>query len=195
MEQFIDICPTCQNGSFDNEKCDADFNDVMFDGLAHRAIVDCHKYKEKPKHHLKITYECEGKIATFEEDVYSLPELPPGVKWKGVPTDYKSEFESIWKIYPRKKDKQKAYKAFEKARKKGIACQTIEQGVRNYIIEIEKQNIDAPYIKHFSTWLNGACWEDEPDRLNKKGNKDRLQRKPTYDLEAYKEYVMNNTEI
>ncbi len=44
-----------------------------------------------------------------------------------------------------------------------------------------------------SSWENRQKSWDEEKR--KKENKGRLQRKPSYDLEAYKRYAMYNTEI
>lgn len=73
MEVFTnDICQSCTNGSFDT--CEADWSQVTLDDLT-RAVVDCELYKAKPKHKLKITYECEGKIAVVEKVVYDLPEV------------------------------------------------------------------------------------------------------------------------
>lgn len=67
-----EICESCTNGSFD--KCEADFTQITLDDVT-RAVVDCEIYKAKPKHKLKITYECEGKIAVVEKVVYELPEV------------------------------------------------------------------------------------------------------------------------
>lgn len=73
MEVFTnDICQSCTNGSFD--MCKADWSQVTLDDLT-RAVVDCEIYKAKPKHKLKITYECEGKIAVVEKVVYELPKV------------------------------------------------------------------------------------------------------------------------
>jgi len=67
-----EICESCTNGSFDN--CEADFTQITLDDVT-RAVVDCDIYKAKPKHKLKITYECEGKIAVVEKVVYELPKV------------------------------------------------------------------------------------------------------------------------
>lgn len=67
-----EICESCTNGSFDN--CEADFTQITLDDVT-RAVVDCEIYKRKAKHKLKITYECEGKIAVVEKVVYELPEV------------------------------------------------------------------------------------------------------------------------
>ena len=67
-----EICESCTNGSFDN--CEADFTQITLDDVT-RAVVDCDIYKAKPKHKLKITYECEGKIAFVEKVIYELPKV------------------------------------------------------------------------------------------------------------------------
>lgn len=73
MEVYTnEICESCTNGSFD--KCEADFTQITLDDVT-RAVVDCEIYKRKAKHKLKITYECEGKIAVVEKLVYELPEV------------------------------------------------------------------------------------------------------------------------
>lgn len=73
MEVYTnEICESCTNGSFD--KCEADFTQITLDDVT-RAVVDCDIYKAKPKHKLKITYECEGKIAVVEKVVYELPKV------------------------------------------------------------------------------------------------------------------------
>lgn len=73
MEVFTnDICESCASGSFD--KCEADFTQITLDDVT-RAVVDCEIYKRKAKHKLKITYECEGRTAVVEKEVYELPEV------------------------------------------------------------------------------------------------------------------------
>lgn len=73
MEVYTnEICESCANGSFD--ECEADFTQITLDDVT-RAVVDCDIYKAKPKHKLKITYECEGKIAVVEKVVYELPKV------------------------------------------------------------------------------------------------------------------------
>lgn len=73
MEVYTnEICESCAKGSFD--KCEADFTQITLDDVT-RAVVDCDIYKAKPKHKLKITYECEGRTAVVEKVVYELPKV------------------------------------------------------------------------------------------------------------------------
>jgi hypothetical protein len=64
----------------------------------------------------------------------------------------------VWALYPLKKDKKAAYKAWQKAIKE-VDAGTIEQGVINYRDDPSRE---AKFTKHFSTWLNAGSWEDEP---------------------------------
>lgn len=72
-----------------------------------------------------------------------------------------TEFETLWKMYPRKLGKPKALKAYIKARKNGTTYEQVEQGIKNYLAEIKAQKTATEFIKHGSTWFNGECWNDE----------------------------------
>ena len=72
-----------------------------------------------------------------------------------------TEFDALWKLYPRKIGKPKALKAYEKARKKGVTYEEVERGIKSYRRQIEAQNTAAEYIKHGSTWFNQEGWRDE----------------------------------
>ena len=72
-----------------------------------------------------------------------------------------SEFETLWKIYPRKIGKPKALKAYQKARKNGVSFEDVKQGIENYNAEIKAKKTGVEYIKHGATWFNNECWNDE----------------------------------
>lgn len=76
-------------------------------------------------------------------------------------TDYKMEFEEVWKEYPRKQGKANALKAYIKARKNGIEKQTILEGIFNYIDYLKAEKTAEKYIKQGSTWFNQECWNDD----------------------------------
>lgn len=78
----------------------------------------------------------------------------------------KDEFEKLWEIYPNKQGKQHAYKAYERARKRKQDPVTYEQvkvGIEKYCEYIAAKGISKQYIKHGSTYFNGAEWESEYD--------------------------------
>jgi len=77
------------------------------------------------------------------------------------PDHYSDEFEAFWRLYPRRKEKRRALKAWQSALKRGADPQEIIAGAGRYANECEGKS--PKYIKHATTWLNGDCWCDEPD--------------------------------
>lgn len=70
------------------------------------------------------------------------------------------EFATFWKAYPKKQDKQRAMKAFDKAMKQ-TDLETMLAA-----LEVQKHSADwkkdgGQYIPLPTTWLNGCRWEDE----------------------------------
>jgi hypothetical protein len=75
-----------------------------------------------------------------------------------------SEFEQIWKTYPRKEGKTNALKAYIKARtdkKDPVSMEDVQNGLQAYIEYIKAEGVPMQYIKHGSTWFNQRCWNDE----------------------------------
>jgi len=71
-----------------------------------------------------------------------------------------SAFQLFYRLYPRKKSKGAAEKAF-KAATKIATVEQIMAGLDRYVKEC--QGKDPSYIKFPATWLNQQCWNDEPD--------------------------------
>jgi hypothetical protein len=66
-----------------------------------------------------------------------------------------ARFDEFWGVYAYKIDKQAAVKSWAKAVKTS-SPQVIINGAREYAAHRHPE-----YVKHASTWLNGACWENE----------------------------------
>lgn len=78
------------------------------------------------------------------------------------PKKLEEEFELLWKIYPRKLGKKKAFDSFKNARKlKKIPYETIENGLYRYIEYLKTQGMEEQFIMHGSTWFNQNKWLDE----------------------------------
>ncbi len=73
----------------------------------------------------------------------------------------KEDFEKLWKLYPRKEGKKKAFEAYKRAIKKDTTNKDIQTGIVSYLKHINAQGITKQYIKQGSTWFNGECWNDE----------------------------------
>ena len=74
------------------------------------------------------------------------------------------EFEEVWKIYPRKEDKKKAFSAYKTARKKA-SFDEIKKGVETYSNHIRVSNTDKRYIKLGATYFNGECWANNYEQV------------------------------
>jgi hypothetical protein len=72
--------------------------------------------------------------------------------------DISEQFNQFWAVYPRKKGKGQAIKAFEKALLK-TDLETILAGVEAY--KEHEDMYDPQFIAHPTTWLNGERWDDE----------------------------------
>ncbi|MGF2140122.1 helix-turn-helix domain-containing protein [Enterococcus innesii] len=73
----------------------------------------------------------------------------------------RDDFEKLWKLYPRKKGKEAAFKHYKKAIKSGTSNKEIQEGILGYKKEIKSNQIKEEYIKHGSTWFSNRGWEDE----------------------------------
>ena len=67
-------------------------------------------------------------------------------------------FEDFWKVYPNKRDKQKASKAWTKYKPD---LPGVLKALKAQISSEQWKKDNGRYIPLPSTWLNGARWEDE----------------------------------
>ena len=91
------------------------------------------------------------------------------------------EFERVWSLYPNKKGKKDAFKAYKKARtrkKNAVTFEKVEAGVKAYCNYVKMNKTDVQYMKHGSTWFNQECWNDEytiqQNTMNEGGNMHKL---------------------
>ena len=106
-------------------------------------------------------------------------ENPSTVNVSNKNVQIEQEFEEVWKIYPRKEDKKKAFSAYKTARKKA-SFDEIKKGVETYSKHIRVSNTDKRYIKLGATYFNGECWannyeQSEPKEELIKGKYTRAQ--------------------
>lgn len=76
-------------------------------------------------------------------------------------TDDLSAFGDFWLLYPKKRDRGEALKAWKAAVKDGADPARITEAARQYARERAGQ--DPRYTKYPATWLNKGCYDDEPD--------------------------------
>ena len=82
-------------------------------------------------------------------------------------------FEVLWKEYPRKEGKKKAFASYKRALKNGVTDVEIMEGLEKYNQYIKKEKTDRKYIAHGSTWFNENRWQDEYDVNSNKGSNEK----------------------
>lgn len=70
-------------------------------------------------------------------------------------------FESFWSMYPKKKAKQDARKAWDKLKVDGTLYTEIMRGLALHKKSRDWIKDDGQFIPHPASWLNGKRWEDE----------------------------------
>lgn len=73
----------------------------------------------------------------------------------------RDEFETLWKLYPKKQGKDKAYGYYEKARKSGTTYEEVKQGIEAYVEYLKAEQTDAQFIKMGSTFFSQKAWLDD----------------------------------
>jgi hypothetical protein len=71
---------------------------------------------------------------------------------------FSKAFEALWSRYPRKVEKETAYRHFCKSVVSDIDYAEIQSALTNYLSEIRKNNTESKFIKMGSTWFNN--WRD-----------------------------------
>ena len=117
------------------------------------------------------------EISSNVRDINITHEKEKSIKKKD--SEIEQEFEEVWKLYPRKEDKKKAFSAYKTARKKA-SFDEIKKGVETYSNHIKARNTDKCYIKLGATYFNGECWannyeQSEPKEELIKGKYTRAQ--------------------
>ena len=72
----------------------------------------------------------------------------------------KDDFARLWALYPNKKGKHLAEKAYEKAVKNGVSNDVIEKAIHAFVDECRRNRTESRYIPHGGTWFNQERWND-----------------------------------
>ncbi len=98
------------------------------------------------------------------------------------------DFDAFWAVYPIRKSKEAAKKAWAKAVEKlKMRPADILEGARRYAAA--KRGTDKQYIAHAATWINAQRWLDDDET-----NAQSEERPHTVDSEAVQS-VLNNKAI
>lgn len=140
-------------------------------------IVECNTNNKQADIKQQIITTNNNKENPYTEKPFT--ENPSTVNVSNKNVQIEQEFEEVWKLYPRKEDKKKAFSAYKTARKKA-SFDEIKKGVETYSNHIRVSNTDKRYIKLGATYFNGECWannyeKSEPQEELIKGKYTRAQ--------------------
>jgi len=77
-----------------------------------------------------------------------------------VTSDTPEGFEQFWKLYPKKKGRKDAAKAWAKLKPNGELHQTLITALGSHCLSEDWTKDDGRYVPNASTWLNGERWTD-----------------------------------
>lgn len=70
-------------------------------------------------------------------------------------------FDQFWKLYPKKKSRKDAVKAWEKLKPDAELRQTMLTALTSHCVSRDWTKDDGQYVPNAATWLNGEKWQDE----------------------------------
>lgn len=117
------------------------------------------------KCYTEIEKEKEREI---EEELKQEPKQEKKKSANALPSvstvSFETEFETLWKLYPKKQGKSNALRDYIKARKdkkNPASYEQVLQGLQNYLAYLKAKQVEERFIKQGSTWFHQRCWEDE----------------------------------
>ena len=126
---------------------------------------------KSPNGDLQITEQGQA----YHYSVTPLPDINLSIKEKKIKKEKKSAaeldvlFERFWKAYPKKRDKLRARKAWEKLAPDMELCRVMAAALEQQKLSNDWRKEGGAYIPNPSTWLNNRRWEDEPDETPEAG--------------------------
>ena len=140
-----------------------DYSDRAIDGVIKEMFEDeLSKRKEAKEKNASASASASANAYTDSVDDSYHDSLKQHSD-KPIESVLSERFDTLWKQYPNKKAKAKAFTAYKKAIKEGTTDDEILKGIENYKKEIELKRTDKQYIAHASTWFNQKRWLDEYD--------------------------------
>ncbi len=68
-------------------------------------------------------------------------------------SNYSTDFEEFWAVYPRKVDKAQAYKKYKARLEDGFSHEQLLEAAKNYANQCKRDRTEDKYIKHGKTFL------------------------------------------
>jgi uncharacterized protein YdaU (DUF1376 family) len=157
---------TAANGRFSNARLTREFH----------AAKEAHERRKNAgakggaAKHMKINETRSSNAKAKPKQPEPEPEPEPDIRDTNVSlrarcSRYSEEFDHWWKIYPRKKNKGEAFKAFQKA-KKIVGADRLFSALLEQLpfLEREAQRDGGQYCPHPASWLNAGSYDDDPPK-------------------------------
>jgi DNA-binding transcriptional MocR family regulator len=75
-------------------------------------------------------------------------------------SEIEAGFDQFWKLYPKKKSRKDALKAWEKLKPDAELRQTMLTALASHCVSRDWTKDDGQYVPNAATWLNGEKWHD-----------------------------------
>ena len=102
----------------------------------------------------------KAEKALLRESAESPPALldvqSAELKSRKAISNYTTDFEEFWSIYPRKADKAQAYKKYKARLEDGFSHEQLLQAAKSYADQCRRDRTEEKYIKHGKTFLGEA---------------------------------------
>lgn len=113
--------------------------------------------KNKGPDEASLKEKCTEKTREEETRGEQAPRVPALVFESDWPKDFR---ETFWRLFPKRVDKQAAFKKLEQLRRVGkVPWATLIGGVGRYAESVRGR--DQQYTKSPAAWLNAGKWDDE----------------------------------
>lgn len=153
-----------------------------------RAIIPLYGYEKK----------CSPIIAEDTEQLKNMVMLnrihhaKKKVKQKKEKT-FKEEFMELWLLYPKKKNKRQALRAYIKARERGVSKKEIEDGLKKYLVHLKRTGVDEKYIAQGGIFFEKRKWAlnwgyQKPEE-KKPEQKYDFQKSTSYNIDEFLKYM------
>lgn len=93
-------------------------------------------------------------LGELEENAPALPGTQSTeLKSRKAISNYSTDFEEFWAVYPRKADKAQAYKKYKARLEDGFSHEQLLEAAKNYADRCKRDRTEDKYIKHGKTFL------------------------------------------
>ena len=118
------------------------------------------KYVEE-KNRLSIDINQEYSFKQSQNGIPTGNPVKYSIEKYSIDNNIYAQFNAFWNAYPKKKDKAKAQKWFEKNKPSAELVELMIKKIEQFKETDDWKKEDGRYIPYPTTWLNGKRWEDE----------------------------------